>query len=121
MDAAGIGGFFMHARGGLQTEYMSDEWFDDIAACIDEAKKQGERFPVRADFNIHNMYAIFAHWQKEYKTKAPAYEADILRTFASFVERGLVYRSKKPVYWSIPCATASTMRSAKYALRSADM
>ena len=30
MEKAGIGGFFMHARGGLQTEYMSDEWFDNI-------------------------------------------------------------------------------------------
>ncbi|MBQ3080620.1 MAG: hypothetical protein IJC48_11600 [Clostridia bacterium] len=41
MKAAGIGGFFMHARGGLTTEYLSDEWFEDVAACIDEAKKQG--------------------------------------------------------------------------------
>lgn len=41
MKAAGIGGFFMHARGGLMTEYMSDEWFDCIKACIDEAEKQG--------------------------------------------------------------------------------
>lgn len=30
MDEAGIGGFFMHARGGLQTEYMGEEWFDNI-------------------------------------------------------------------------------------------
>ena len=34
-------GFFMHARGGLETEYMSEEWFDCIKACIDEAKKLG--------------------------------------------------------------------------------
>jgi len=34
-------GFFMHARGGLETEYMSDEWFECISACIDEAKKLG--------------------------------------------------------------------------------
>ena len=34
-------GFFMHARGGLQTEYMSDEWFDCIKTCIDEAKALG--------------------------------------------------------------------------------
>ena len=27
MDEAGIGGYFMHARGGLQTEYMGEEWF----------------------------------------------------------------------------------------------
>lgn len=31
----------MHARGGLETEYMSDEWFDCIRACIDEARKLG--------------------------------------------------------------------------------
>lgn len=41
MKKAGIGGFFMHARGGLTTEYMSDDWFDDVAACVDEAQKQG--------------------------------------------------------------------------------
>ena len=34
-------GFFMHARGGLVTEYMSDEWFECVEACIDEAKKLG--------------------------------------------------------------------------------
>ena len=26
MDQAGIGGYFMHARGGLQTEYLQKEW-----------------------------------------------------------------------------------------------
>ena len=43
MDKAGIGGFFMHARGGLQTEYMGDEWFANVAASIDEAEKRGMR------------------------------------------------------------------------------
>ena len=41
MHDVGIGGFFMHARGGLQTEYMGEEWFDNIAAGVDEAKKLG--------------------------------------------------------------------------------
>ncbi|MGI6239421.1 MAG: glycosyl hydrolase [Christensenellales bacterium] len=39
MKDAGIGGFFMHARGGLLTEYMGEEWMDAVAACIDEAEK----------------------------------------------------------------------------------
>ncbi len=43
MYAAGIGGYFMHARGGLQTEYMGDEWFDNIGAAADEGKKLGMR------------------------------------------------------------------------------
>ncbi len=41
MKSLHMNGFFMHARGGLETEYLSDEWFNCINACIDEAKKQG--------------------------------------------------------------------------------
>ncbi len=41
MHEAGIGGYFMHARGGLQTEYMSDEWFDNVRAAIDRGKLNG--------------------------------------------------------------------------------
>lgn len=41
MNKVGIGGFFMHARGGLQTEYMSEEWFDNISESIVAAKELG--------------------------------------------------------------------------------
>ena len=41
MKEAGIGGFFMHARGGLTTEYLGEKWFEATAACIDEAKRLG--------------------------------------------------------------------------------
>jgi len=57
---------------------------------------------------------VLADWKSEYKTKNPAYEADIIRTFAKFVEKGLVYRSKKPVYWSIPFETALAEAEIEY-------
>jgi len=41
MNEAGMGGFFMHARGGLQTEYMSDEWFSNIDAAVKTANETG--------------------------------------------------------------------------------
>ena len=41
MDGAGLGGFFMHARGGLQTEYLSGEWFENVQASLDEGEKRG--------------------------------------------------------------------------------
>lgn len=41
MSQAGLGGFFMHARGGLKTEYLGREWFENISAAKDEAKKCG--------------------------------------------------------------------------------
>ena len=43
MNMAGIGGYFMHSRGGLITEYMGEEWHDNIRAAID----QGELLEMR--------------------------------------------------------------------------
>lgn len=41
MHDISINGFFMHARGGLETEYLSEEWYNCTEICIDEAKKLG--------------------------------------------------------------------------------
>lgn len=57
---------------------------------------------------------ILADWNEEYRTMDPGYEADILRTFAAFIEKDLVYRSKKPVYWSIPYETALAEAEIEY-------
>lgn len=40
MDEAGIGGYFMHARGGLLTEYMGKEWFENIKTGVCEGEKR---------------------------------------------------------------------------------
>ncbi len=37
----GFGGFFMHSRTGLATEYLGDEWFNLVNVCADEAEKLG--------------------------------------------------------------------------------
>lgn len=41
MHKAGFGGFFMHSRYGLKTEYLSPEWFECISACIEKARSLG--------------------------------------------------------------------------------
>jgi len=41
MKEMGFGGFFMHSRTGLATEYLGDEWFSLVNACADEAEKLG--------------------------------------------------------------------------------
>ena len=41
MNEKGIGGFFMHARGGLTTEYLGKEWFECIEVCAKRAKELG--------------------------------------------------------------------------------
>ena len=37
----GVGGFFMHARGGLKTEYLGEKWFSCIKACSEKAEELG--------------------------------------------------------------------------------
>ena len=39
MKAYGLGGFVFHARTGLETEYLSDEWFSMVETALDQAKK----------------------------------------------------------------------------------
>ena len=41
MHENGIGGFFMHARGGLTTPYLGDKWFKCVEACLKRAQKLG--------------------------------------------------------------------------------
>ena len=37
----GFGGFFMHSRTGLETEYLGESWFRAIADCVEYAEKVG--------------------------------------------------------------------------------
>ena len=41
MAQEGFGGYFMHARGGLETEYLSDEWFYCVCECIHKGQDLG--------------------------------------------------------------------------------
>ncbi len=41
MHANGVKGFILHARHGLITEYLSEEWFARIETCIKEADRLG--------------------------------------------------------------------------------
>jgi len=57
---------------------------------------------------------VFGDWDNPYLTLNKEYEAAELRLFADIVERGFVYRGKKPVYWSIPCRTALAEAEVEY-------
>ena len=58
---------------------------------------------------------VFGDWENPYLTLDRQYEADELRMFADIVEKGFVYRGKKPVYWSIPFKTALAEAEVEYA------
>ena len=60
---------------------------------------------------------VFGDWEHPYLTLDPGYEAEVIRAFAVFVEKGLVYQSKKPVYWSTGAQTALAEAEVEYADR----
>ena len=58
---------------------------------------------------------VFGAWDRPYVTMSARYQADIARALGRFVERGLVYKGKKPVHWCIHCRTALAEAEVEYA------
>jgi isoleucyl-tRNA synthetase len=89
-----------------KTDYTVLEVREECAQFADNFKQiQSKQF---------SRLGVLADWENEYWTIHPEYEAEELRTFAKFIEKDLVYRSKKPVYWSIPCKTALAEAEIEY-------
>ncbi len=57
---------------------------------------------------------VLADWDNPYLTLAPEYESDIIRTFATMIDKGLVYQSQKPVQWSYGAKTALAEAEVEY-------
>lgn len=57
MKEAGIGGFFMHARAGIQTPYLQQEWFDMVQICLDEAGRNGMQAWAYDEYGWPSGYA----------------------------------------------------------------
>jgi isoleucyl-tRNA synthetase len=82
-----------------------------------EVRKKSEAF-ARKFINIQReqfkRLGVFGDWENPYLTMDAKYEAEILRAFAVFVEEGLVYQSKKPVFWSTGAQTALAEAEVEY-------
>jgi isoleucyl-tRNA synthetase len=59
--------------------------------------------------------AIFGEWERPYVTMDFRYQANIARSLGKIVEKGLVYKGKKPVHWCIHCRTALAEAEVEYA------
>ncbi|HVF71784.1 MAG TPA: isoleucine--tRNA ligase [Chthoniobacterales bacterium] len=82
-----------------------------------EVRKKSEAFARRfIDIQREQFkrLGVFGDWENPYLTLNPGYEADILRAFAVFVEKGLVYESLKPVFWSSGAQTALAEAEVEY-------
>src|SRR5665213_4147386 len=77
----------------------------DPAAVRKACESYARRFIdlQRAQFK---RLGVLGDWENPYLTLDKKYEANELRLFADIVDKGFVYRAKKPVYWCIICRTA---------------
>jgi isoleucyl-tRNA synthetase len=57
---------------------------------------------------------VFGDWDHPYVTMSYRYQADIVRSLGGFVDRGLLYKGKKPVHWCIHCRTALAEAEVEY-------
>jgi isoleucyl-tRNA synthetase len=78
-----------------------------------ECKKTANHF-IDVQRTQFKRIGVLGDWKNPYLTLNKEYEADELRLFADIVEKGFVYRAKKPVYWSIPCRTALAEAEVEY-------
>lgn len=63
--------------------------------CRDYALKQVERQKTQ-----FKRLGILGDWDHPYMTLDQSFEANQIKMFAKMVERGLIYKGLKPVYWS---------------------
>jgi isoleucyl-tRNA synthetase len=63
-----------------------------------KCKKYAEKF-VKLQKAQFKAIGVMGDWEYPYLTFDPRYEAGIIEVFGKLVEKGYVYRSKKPVHW----------------------
>src|SRR3984893_14005286 len=100
---------------GLPIEYKVVKESRDLSPL--EVRKRCDAFArkyVDLQREQFKRLGVLGDWENPYLTMDPKYEAEILRAFAVFVEKGLVYQSKKPVFWSTGAQTALAEAEVEY-------
>ncbi|HKD01632.1 MAG TPA: isoleucine--tRNA ligase [Terriglobales bacterium] len=77
--------------------------------CREFAARYVERH--KKDFK---RLGVFGRWNDPYLTMSFDYEATIAGAFLEFMEKGYVYRGRKPVYWCIYDSTALAEAEVEY-------
>ncbi len=57
---------------------------------------------------------VYGEWENPYLTLLPEYEAQEVRVFADLVDKGYIYRGKRPIYWCTRCETALAEAEIEY-------
>ena len=96
MKEVGFGGFIIHARAGLKTEYLSEDWFACVEVCIEEAKKQDMCIWIYDEFGYPSGF-VGGTLLNDESNRAEYLEYEVradfdYTAFAVYVEKNGVYQ-----------------------------
>ncbi len=112
----GFGGFFMHSRTGLETEYLGKDWFDYVNTCADYAKSHDmqpwlydeDRWPSGTGGGLTTADAAACGRYLEMIQYAPGQWSDALRglytqaVFAVLLDHGQMISYRPLAYGDVP-------------------
>ncbi|MCF6149588.1 MAG: isoleucine--tRNA ligase [Candidatus Kuenenia sp.] len=78
-----------------------------------KCKKYAEKF-VNIQKKQFKALGVLGDWEQPYLTFNPVYEAGIIEVFGKLVEKGYIYRSRKPIHWCTRCHTALAEAELEY-------
>ena len=92
MKNFGLGGFIFHARAGLETPYLSDEWFDMVKVALEKAKELGLKVWLYDEYGWPSGF-VGGKLLKDEKNRAGFLRYEVKpdfddSAFAVFVRRG---------------------------------
>lgn len=93
--------------------YENTNTMNNISLLRSKCLQFSENFIKKQKTQFERL-GIVGCWDNEYKTTHPKYEANVIKLFAQLVKKNLIYRQKKPVYWSIPCQTTLAEAEIEY-------
>lgn len=115
-DAPYVPGWDCH---GLPIEHRVMQELGDEALKLNKVKirqkcrKYAEKF-VKVQKEQFKRLGVNGDWDNPYLTLNHEYEAGIIEVFGKLVEKGYVYRSKKPIHWCMKCKTALAEAELEY-------
>jgi len=115
-DAPYVPGWDCH---GLPIELQVDRHLGkkkrelSVASFRRECREYAEKYVglMREDFK---RLGILGQWEAPYLTMNFGYQAAIVRALGVLVQKGMVYKGKKPVHWCIHCRTALAEAEVEY-------
>ncbi|KAK9471790.1 tRNA synthetases class I-domain-containing protein, partial [Dipodascopsis tothii] len=96
------------AKKGLKKANMTPTEVRALARQHAAMSLEGQKTDFRS-------WAVMGDWENYYTTMDPAYEIRQLEIFQDMLERGLIFRQRKPVYWSCQSHTALAEAELEYA------